>query len=48
MDEEVVNEGVHPRGEQVPQRGQVSQCGQVPIVNQGNEVPVVTSDMTNE
>ncbi|TMW91468.1 hypothetical protein EJD97_014305 [Solanum chilense] len=38
---EVVNEGVPPQGEQIPQCGQVSQGEQVPIANQGNELLVV-------
>ena len=47
FDEEVVNEGVPPKGRQDPQNVKVTQGEQVPIANKGNEIPVVPPDMTN-
>ena len=47
VDEEMVNEGIPSRVEQVSQGVQVPQVEQVPITNEGNEVSVVPSDITN-
>ena len=48
VDEKVVNGGVPHRVEKLPQCVHVPQDEQVPITNQGNELPVVPQDMTNE
>ena len=42
-----VEEKVPPRVEHTPQGVQVPQVEQVPITNEGNEVSVVPSDITN-